>query len=324
MDMVSCGLFLMPTINDPADRLEKLIKAGEHKLSLVFLSIVQVMRERLDVEEIINLLLTNQWSAALTLIMEEIERLGAAANAIFVGAGQDAESFLRSAGVFGIAFDGVNDRAVLAMKLHRLSLIQNFTDVQREATRIALLDGLRQGYNPVTTARVFRDSIGLTPYQQNAVSNYRRLLERGNSEALSRKLRDRRFDSTVRRAVLGERALTVGQVNKMVSRYSARYVKYRSQVIARTQSLRAVHEGNRELYRQAIDVGKVKTVNRTWHTGQDGRQRQTHDGLNGVVVRFEEPWVTFEGNRLMYPGDPSAPAEEVVQCRCVISSEAIF
>lgn len=283
------------------------------------------MRNQLDMKELEGMLAANRWNEALDTIIDEVDRLGAVAAAIFIGAGTDTEAFLRTAGVFGISFDSVNERAIRSMKLHRLSLIQNFAAAQREATRTALLDGLRRGLNPTTTARVFRDSIGLTPKQQAAVANYRRLLEEGNREALNRALRDRRFDASVRASVEGRRQLTQSQIDKMVSRYAVRYVDYRSRVISRTQSLRAVHEGNRELYRQALEQGKVKTVTRMWHaqTG-DGRTRLTHEDINEVEVKFDEPWVTIAGNRLMYPGDPAAPAEEIIQCRCSTSSKVTF
>lgn len=315
----------MPTINDPDSRLDALIDRGEKNLRVIFLAIIQAMREQLDLEELTTLIAANQWNQALETIMAEVDRLGTASSVLFIGAGTDTEAFLRNAGVFGISFDQTNDRAVRAMKLHRLSLIQNFTAAQREATRSALLDGMRRGLNPVTTARAFRDSIGLTPRQQAAVANYRRLLDEGNAEALTRALRDRRFDRTVQRAISGDKPLTPEQVNRMVSRYATRYVDYRSRVVARTQSLRAVHEGNRELFRQAIEQGKVKTVTRTWHAQVgDGRTRMTHEDLNEVSVGFDEPWVTFKGNRLMYPGDPAAPAEEIIQCRCSASSRVTF
>ena len=43
----------------------------------------------------------------------------------------------------------------------------------------------------------------------------------------------------------------------MVERYRERYVKYRAEVIGRTEALRAVHAGNYEGYLQAIDEGAI-------------------------------------------------------------------
>jgi len=207
------------------------------------------------------------------------------------------------------------------MQQERLRLIRNFTADQREATRSALTDGIRRGLNPRDQARMFRDSIGLTGRQQAAVNNYRRLLEEGNSEALQRQLRDRRFDPTVRRAIRTGEPLTTAQIDRMVSRYSDRMRSYRATVIARTEALRAVHQGTEELYRQAIDEGHLNSdqLMRTWHDADDRRVRASHNRLDGLERRIGDTFPGDEGP-LRFPGDPEAPAAETVQCRCVLST----
>jgi len=42
--------------------------------------------------------------------------------------------------------------------------------------------------------------------------------------------------------------------------------------------------------------------------------RDTHAALDGKVIPSEEPFVTIDGNHLMYPGDPNGPASEVINC----------
>ncbi len=46
--------------------------------------------------------------------------------------------------------------------------------------------------------------------------------------------------------------------------------------------------------------------------------RETHIALNGKTVGMDENFVTIAGNVLRYPGDPTAPAAEVINCYCVV------
>lgn len=46
--------------------------------------------------------------------------------------------------------------------------------------------------------------------------------------------------------------------------------------------------------------------------------RDWHVKLDGVTVPLHEPFLTAMGNELMYPGDPSAPAEETINCHCYL------
>ena len=58
-----------------------------------------------------------------------------------------------------------------------------------------------------------------------------------------------------------------------------------------------------------------------WISVQDDRTRDAHLIMDGVVVpmdaKFEVPATSQgEGAFMEYPGDPTAPAEQVVNCRC--------
>jgi uncharacterized protein with gpF-like domain len=108
----------------------------------------------------------------------------------------------------------------------------------------------------------------------------------------------------------------------MVKRYAERMVKYRAEVIARTEALRSVHQGTEEMYRQAIANGDLtaEALSREWNTAKDERVRESHAPMNGQVQPFGQPFISGAGNSLNYPGDPEAPAEEVIQCRCVVGT----
>ncbi len=78
----------------------------------------------------------------------------------------------------------------------------------------------------------------------------------------------------------------------------------RAQNWARMQWIRAVNAITGELW------GKG------WDTQQDNRVRESHEPMNGQVRRWDEPFITGDGNYLMYPGDTSAPIKEWIRCRC--------
>lgn len=55
-----------------------------------------------------------------------------------------------------------------------------------------------------------------------------------------------------------------------------------------------------------------------WLSMRDDRVRDSHKNLDGQIVGINEHFRTIKGNLLLYPGDPSAPPGEVVNCRCTI------
>lgn len=307
---------------DPSDRLVALIGRAEPHIRDALLNAVYAARDAQTLDELAELIELGAYDEAL----ERAARRGAvsladAYAAVYVTSGRAGAEFLADALEVAVGFDQVNERAVEHMQSSRLRLIREFTAEQRSATRLALEDGIARGLNPVDQARAFRASIGLTTRQQAAVLNYRRLLEQGSSEALYRQLRDARFDRTVLAAIRRGEPLKPEQVDRMVARYGERYLKYRSEVIGRTEALRAVHAGTEEVYRQAIDEGVVEPaqLRRKWVTAKDERVRHTHSLLNGQERGIDEVWESG-GGVLRYPGDPSAPASETVQCRCALST----
>ena len=83
---------------------------------------------------------------------------------------------------------------------------------------------------------------------------------------------------------------------------------YRSELVARTEATHANNEGTLEGYRQS-DVANGKE----WIATLDDRTRESHVDLNGEIVGVDEEF----SNGLDYPG-ADGPAEEVINCRCVL------
>lgn len=91
--------------------------------------------------------------------------------------------------------------------------------------------------------------------------------------------------------------------------------KARATMIARTESCTTINAGAMELYRaEGITM-------KGWVSVQDDRTRDAHLIMDGVTIpitdKFEVPATSqSEGAWMDYAGDPSAPAGQVVNCRC--------
>ncbi len=94
-------------------------------------------------------------------------------------------------------------------------------------------------------------------------------------------------------------------------------------MIARTEALRAAHEGTEDLYRQAIERGDIEDgqLTRIWNAGPRTKHaREQHQKMDGERVKMGDPFVMPDGSRLRYPGDPRADPKHTAQCRCTIST----
>ena len=288
-----------------------------------FLELVDASKTIRTLDAIAGLLENGQIFEALTITEQIAPSLEVAIEQAFAASGQSIADLLSQERDIIIDFNTLSDRAVTIQQAARARLIREFTAQQREATMELLNDAVLRGLAPTKQAEILADSIGLTGRQARAVTNYRRLLEAGSTEALTRELRDKRFDRTVRRAIASGVPLSPGQIYRMDKQYTKRYVRFRAETIARTETARAISEGEEEMWRQAIDAGVVTPdeIISIWHTAGDERVRSSHSRMNRQSQPFGAPFRSGLGNELRFPGDPQAPAADVINCRCVIARE---
>jgi hypothetical protein len=306
--------------------LENALDRNEPVIRDAFIAMVVAARVSIDLDLVSELISTGRIEEAFASVISSVGSVGSAANHAFIDAAQDvAKQLNRELGTIIIDFDQTNEWAVRAMRAQRMDVISGFTLQQQEATNLALVHGIRRGENPKELARTFRESIGLTARQVQYVENYRRALEEGGASSLTRELRDRRFDSVVRRAAAGGAPLTAAQIDKMVDRYRDRWIHHRATVIGRTQALRAVHEGGNAMFVQAIGEGLLDPNNleQRWNTARDERVRGTHKTMHGQLRLFGNPFISGAGVILRFPGDPRAPANEIIQCRCTLGTRIV-
>jgi uncharacterized protein with gpF-like domain len=86
----------------------------------------------------------------------------------------------------------------------------------------------------------------------------------------------------------------------------------RAEMIARTETHAAMQYGSMEA---ADATGVVKT--KTWVAAVDARTREDHAEMDDQTVPMDEEF-TGAAEGMSFPGDPAGPAEQVINCRCVL------
>lgn len=255
----------------------------------------------------------------------------------FTAGGQGAVATMPAAVSIGFRFDPGNQRAAAIIRETAATLITRLTQVEIDQARAFLADGMARGAGPRSVAldlvgRISRATgnregglIGLSGPYRDYVATARAELASTDPALLrnylTRNQRDRRYDRAVARAIETGKPVPPETARTAVTRYSARLVRLRGEVIARTEGLPAIRAAKHEAFQQLVDDGRVEVMDivRGWSTTEDGRQRDTHDAMNGQKVRgLDMPFTSPSGAQMMFPGDTSrgAPASEIVACRC--------
>lgn len=312
------------------DRLRKLMEYLDRATAEAFLAYVATMKSPTMLREIERLLSANQVEDAIDLANSHIRRFASVIPRNYTRVANEAveaavDPVRRIQPRIAVSFDPAHPRAAAAMRSQSLDLISRIGDEQRNSIRNALTEAFSSGAGPKQAARAYQSAIGLTENQRQAVKRYRGALERaqqGTSDILNRGLRDKRFDAAVKRAFETGEALSQADIDRMVAAYERKYVQYRAEVIARTESAKSLNAANHEATEQVIEAAGFEDdyVERTWRFTHDSRTRDSHRNLRvGVVTGQNTRFVTGLGNSALYPLDPSLPAEDIILCRCVVT-----
>lgn len=86
----------------------------------------------------------------------------------------------------------------------------------------------------------------------------------------------------------------------------------RRRTIARTESMRALNGGRMEQMKSS------GVEEKEWIAVLDQETRESHVELNGNTVPVGASFHTTGGAAIAYPGDPSAPPGETINCRCTM------
>lgn len=88
----------------------------------------------------------------------------------------------------------------------------------------------------------------------------------------------------------------------------------RATVVARTEAIGALNAGRFDAFQAMAEIEDVP-MEKVWLATSDSRTRETHRLADQQRVPLDAPFLVG-GFPLMFPGDPSGPAQEVIQCRC--------
>jgi hypothetical protein len=239
----------------------------------------------------------------------------------------------------GLRFNMTNPRVEAWLRNTALEFVVELKASQERAIQVILQEGMALGSNPRTTAldiagRISKTGrrsggvIGLTDYQAEVVTNMRRDLRNLDWQSYkSRRLRDRRFDSVVKKSMDAGTPLPADVQNKIVDRYSDRWLKHRADTIARTETLKAINASADEAMNQVVEQGLAPrhAITRIWRHSFSKNEREGHVMMDGQTRMMDEPFVNpITQASLMYPGDPAAGAAEVINCRCYVEREIDF
>ncbi len=209
----------------------------------------------------------------------------------------------------------------------------NFTDRERKEGRrwgkISRAAGTLQ-YDPDKGIKPSKP-IGFTgdPKTESGPNAYRIDAQGRPIDAMTRwRLRDKTFDPLIYNVIAAREAgdevaeaaarkKLEAQKAIMVQRYRERYLKHRSEMIARTETLRAANLGSYEAWRQASEEQELFTgeqIRRDWLTAKDDRVRLGHrsiPGMNKGGVGMNQPFQTPTGPVMIPPHEPN--------CRCTVT-----
>jgi SPP1 gp7 family putative phage head morphogenesis protein len=266
---------------------------------------VKRIRDQFVMRDVIRALERNDIDGAVELIRFEVgeeflmSSLPAHLRAAYELAGHEAARVIATQTGTTITFNIITPQAVQWVMDNAGKLIKEWGASSREAIRDYIV---RAFQNPdITTipglSRQIRESLindlpaitGLTKQQAGWVANMRARLE-----AEGRK---------------------PDQVDRMVERYTKRLLKYRSEMIARTELKKAQIAAQQEQWRQAIEAGLIDPdeTEMEWMTREDPRTCAECIELDGARAKLPDGEFRADSG-LTSPGPPQHPS-----CRCAVA-----
>lgn len=185
-----------------------------------------------------------------------------------------------------ISFDITNPRAIDYARTLGADMVRYVNNSARDNIRKIVGDLIEGAITPQQARRMIKQNVGLLPKHAVAVSNYEQnLLTAGK---------------------------TPTQVVKMVDQYANRLLKYRADMIARTETARAMSVGQTEYWQQSMDAGLLPPdTQRVWIAEPNyGNICKVCESFNGTTAPLNGGWWIGTNKYVEYPTD-SHP-----NCRC--------
>lgn len=327
----------------PRERFEQLITSYEPILRAAFMAAVDDIRSNIVLRRIVERLEKGDISGAIDAMFIDRAAYGPLEEAIrqaFNGGGVAAISAMPAlrdpdGHQIVIRWDARNIAAENWIRDYSATRVAEIEADQIAGIRTALIDSLARGDNPTKAAKSIVGSVnratgkreggilGLTSQQAQFAQKAREELLSGDAgmlrNYLDRGRRDRRFDTTVLRALKDQKPLGSDVVEKIVGRYSEGLLTLRGDTIALNETFNAMATAKDFAFNQQIESGNIsaQNVTKTWrHTPGQKHPRVQHEEMSGQKVKYGEPFIAQDGTQIMYPHAPGIPAKHSIGCKC--------
>lgn len=206
----------------------------------------------------------------------------------------------RTADSVGFAFNKANPEAILWARHRSMELVKWISEEGRANLRAILSQAWANGIPVAEAARRMRSELVMAPNHAAALVNFRKKLTENEGQLVTQGgLRYR----------VPKGGMTPEALEKAAARYEARLRRVRAENIARTETVAASNEGQRQLWLQGSAKGYLSANDkRKWLTTPVGACAICIP-MNGQLRGLSEPFMTASGRAVM--GPPAHPS-----CRC--------
>ena len=238
-----------------------------------------------------------------------------------------AKRFAEEQGIEAMIYDGVvpeipegkivglfnlrNPEAEKWVKKHVGDLVTQITEDSKQAIRSIALDGFENGNAPKKMAREIRQYIGLTDRDTKAVLNYRAKLEDMLAQGES---------------PFKTKPLTHEKIDSMVDKYGKKKLRERSELIARTETIKSSNMGLQTIWEEAQKQGLISQgAKRKWITAKDERVCSWCGPLHGNIVGMREDFTITanltEGSKALTYTSLTPPLHPACRCSMVLADD---
>ena len=312
---------------------EALLKRFEKDVAEAFMTAISQARASVNMRDLARAIDAGDFARALQMLQLDQARLFVLTEAVrqaYIAGGQSVAQVLPGAvGIF--AFDGSQPRAAAWISQHGGDLVQGIAADTQDMLQAVLRDGVDTGRSGAAVARDITGKahpatgrreggfLGLTTQQTDAAIRARAQLTALDASYFDRKLRDRRFDPMVRKAIASGTPLSAADIETITMRYRDRMAGYRGRMIARNEAHTALSMGQREGFQQIIDAGRVQGVLKRWQWNDAGQDaREDHRAMSSMpAIPFDRPFTMGDGTQMQGPHDPAGGAKHSIGCRCI-------
>ena len=314
----------------------------ERAVLRAFRDVIQSIDDQVVLREVVALLEVNNVDGVIELLgldAETFEPFNESIRQSYLTGGltgaQQIGTIPSTYGTLVARFNVRNPAAEEWLRNTSTRLAVEITDDQRTAVREQLTMALAEGKGPRNAAldlvgRINKDTghreggyVGLTSQQMKWTSEAERELRELDPNYLNRKLRDKRYDKMFKIALGSDKPMTEAQITAATSALRTRTLRYRAEVIARTESINALRAGQHQAIEQAIAKGNLdrRDFTKFWDATGDSRTRLDHMMMEQTYaegIPFDQAFIAPDGSRLLFPGDTElgATGKQVINCRC--------